>query len=236
MRNGSLLFFTIIAFCHAELVSAFPDFYAKSTIEEVHLQTGLKDTFVVDTSYHHSWKRASIWSACIPGSGQIYNEFGYRKVQNKKNRAWWKVPIIYGGLGATGYFFYQNTITARALKAEWLFRDANPGQLLYEEYYTWTSDELLSGFLTPKLSKDGQQLYNLKGEPLYETVPGFDIAAKRRDLLAFGFMALWGLQVVEALVDGHFVTFDVSEDLSLSWSPVMLGYSTAGVALRLDIN
>lgn len=236
MRNTSILFFSLIALCHAELVSASPDFYAKSTIEEAHLQTGLKDTFVVDTSYHHSWKRASIWSACIPGSGQIYNEFGYRKVQDKKNRAWWKVPIIYGGLGATGYYFYQNTITARALKAEWLFREANAGQLLYEEYYTWTSDELLNGFETQKLDKNGVPLYYLNGQPIMEKVPGFDLAAKRRDLLAFGFMAIWGLQVVEALVDGHFVTFDVSEDLSFNWSPVMLNYSTPGVALRLNIN
>jgi hypothetical protein len=189
-----------------------------------------------DTVYTHKWKTATIWSACLPGAGQIYNEIGYRRVADKKNRAWWKAPIIYGALGASGYFFYQNTITARALKAEWLFRDANPGQLLYEEYYTWTNDELLDGIVVPKLSKDGQQLYNYKNDPLYKKVPGFDLAAKRRDLLAFGFLAIWGLQVVEALVDGHFVYFDVSQDLSFSWTPTMLDYSTMGVALKLDFD
>jgi hypothetical protein len=211
-----------------------------ATIQPFNLSTdqlASKDSLKIkDTVYTHKWRTATIWSACLPGAGQIYNEIGYRRVADKKNRAWWKAPIIYGALGTTGYYFYQNTITARALKAEWLFRQANPGQLLYEEYYTWDNDDLLDGILVPKLSKDGQQLYSLNGEPLYKKVPGFDLAAKRRDLLAFGFLAIWGLQVVEALVDGHFVHFDVSQDLSFSWTPTMLDYSTMGVALRLEID
>jgi hypothetical protein len=208
-----------------------------STFQPINYQPLSKDSLKIkDTVYTHKWKTATIWSACLPGAGQIYNEIGYRRVADKKNRAWWKAPIIYGALGATGYFFYQNTITARALKAEWLFREANPGQLLYEEYYTWTTDQLLSGFETPKLDKNGNQLYYLNGQPIYKKVPGFDLAAKRRDLLAFGFLAIWGLQVVEALVDGHFVHFDVSEDLSFSWTPTMLDYSTMGVALKFEFD
>lgn len=215
-----LLFLLLISLltCYAELVSASHCHTSEPSITDTNLLSIPKDTFILDTSYHHSWKRATIWSACIPGAGQIYNEFGYRKVQDKKHRAWWKVPIIYGALGATGYYFYQNMLTARALKAEWLFREANPGQFLYEEYYDWDQDQLLSGIN-----------FGLYIEP------GFDIAAKRRDMFAFGFIAIWGLQVVEALVDGHFVSFDVSEDLSFKWSPVMLDYTTPGVALRLSI-
>jgi len=220
MRNWVLLFSFFLALSRPELVSGSVNVYAKSLFEETHLQTPLKDTsFVRDTSYHHSWKRASILSACIPGAGQIYNEIGYRKVADKKHRAWWKVPIIYGALGATGYYFYENMVLARGLKAEWIFRQENTGQLLYPEYYNWSDDELLSG--------------NLVGGVAYL---GFDDAAKRRDMFAFGFIAIWGLQVVEALVDGHFVSFDVSEDLSFNWSPVMLNYSTPGVSLRLNIN
>jgi hypothetical protein len=252
MRKYFSLFIFLIAISHPELVSGSVDALRCVDIKDLNQPLTIssdqpidqsiyeplsKDSLKTkDTVYTHKWKTATIWSACLPGAGQIYNEIGYRRVADKKNRAWWKAPIIYGALGTTGYFFYQNTITARALKAEWLFREANPGQLLYEEYYTWDNDDLLNGITVPKLSKDGQQLYNFKGEPLYKTVPGFDLAAKRRDLLAFGFLAIWGLQVVEALVDGHFVHFDISQDLSFSWTPTILNYSTMGVALKLDFD
>ena len=180
----------------------------------------VRDTlFTRDTSYHHLWKRATIWSACLPGAGQIYNELGYRKVQNKKHRAWWKVPIIYGALGATGYYFYNNLILAQTLKTEWLYRDANAGLTSNPAYVDWLDSELIDG----KIISGIQQ-------------PGFDLAAKRRDMLAFGFLAIWGLQTAEALVDGHFVNFDVSEDLSLSWSPVMMDFSTPGISLQFHLN
>ena len=222
---------SLLRLSNPELVSGSFEF----NLERPYLT--FKDTtpFKPDTSYHHLWKRATILSACIPGAGQIYNEFGYRKVQNKRHRAWWKVPIIYGALGAAGYYFYDNLATARALKTEWIFRHENPGQLLYEEYYDWDIDELLDGKLVPKLDANGNQLVNADGDLLYDQMPGFDLAAKRRDMLGFGFIAFWGLQVVEALVDGHFVTFDVSEDLSFNWSPTMLNYYTPGVSLRLTV-
>lgn len=198
----------------------------------------LKDTtpFVLDTSYHHKWKHATIWSACIPGAGQIYNEIGYRKIKNKKHRAWWKVPIIYGALGVTGYYFYDYLALARSQKTEWIYRGENPNLLLYPEFYDWSRQELIDGKALPKLDENGNQLYNSEGDPLFYTSPGFDLAAKRRDMLAFGFLAIWGLQTVEALVDGHFVHFDVSEDLSFSWSPTMITRETMGFSVRLQFN
>ena len=41
-------------------------------------------------------KKASIYSAVIPGAGQIYT------------KKYWKVPIIYGGLVASAYFINDN--------------------------------------------------------------------------------------------------------------------------------
>lgn len=195
-----------------------------------------RDSIKADTVYTHSYKKAMLWSAFIPGAGQIYNEFGYRKIPQKKNRAWWKVPIIYGLLGTGGYFFYDNLITAKYLKEEWLYRDNNAGAHFNIEYDMWDNDELLNGIITQKIDKNGNLLYTAKGEPIYTELPGFDKAAKRRDMLAFGLAAIWGLNVVEAIVDAHFVTFDVSSDLSLSWSPTMLNFSTPGLALRLNFN
>jgi len=41
-------------------------------------------------------KRATIYSAILPGAGQVYN------------KKYWKVPIIYAGFGIAGYFLNDN--------------------------------------------------------------------------------------------------------------------------------
>src|SRR5690606_723949 len=42
-------------------------------------------------------KKKAMFSAMIPGLGQIYN------------KQYWKLPIVYGGLGIAGYYLVQNT-------------------------------------------------------------------------------------------------------------------------------
>ena len=44
----------------------------------------------------HNPGRAAIYSALLPGLGQIYN------------KEYWKLPIYYGGLAVCGYFWYSN--------------------------------------------------------------------------------------------------------------------------------
>jgi len=44
----------------------------------------------------HSPKKASLYSAILPGSGQYYNE------------KYWKIPVIYVGLAAALYSANQN--------------------------------------------------------------------------------------------------------------------------------
>ncbi len=48
-------------------------------------------------------KKALLY-AIIPGGGQLYN------------RKWWKVPLVYGAIGAGGYWLYQNQIRYRAYR------------------------------------------------------------------------------------------------------------------------
>jgi hypothetical protein len=60
---------------------------------DIELYADEVDTLLYRT---HSPKRASLYSAALPGMGQIYN------------KQIWKVPIIYVGYGIIGYFIFDN--------------------------------------------------------------------------------------------------------------------------------
>ncbi len=58
-----------------------------------------------------------------------------------------------------------------------------------------------------------------------------------RDLSIIGFALGWTLFAVEANVTAHLKTFDISDDISLRWSPTVIpggGTYTAGVKLSLN--
>ena len=44
----------------------------------------------------HSPHKATLYSLCLPGLGQAYN------------KKYWKIPVVYAGLGAAAYLFDQN--------------------------------------------------------------------------------------------------------------------------------
>lgn len=122
------------------------------------------------------WK-AALMSGCLPGLGQMYN------------RKWWKVPIVWGGLGTIGYFAAINHMDYID------FRDAYRNRVngiptAYDGIY---SDAAL--------------------------ISQRDSYRRTRDMLFIIGSAVWLLNVVDATVDAHLSTFDVSKKLSLSINP-----------------
>ncbi|MCK9255892.1 MAG: hypothetical protein GX793_04825 [Bacteroidales bacterium] len=59
----------------------------------------------------HSPRKASIMSACLPGLGQIYN------------KKYWKLPIIYAGIGGFGYLAVSNQIQFNNYKNAYILLD-----------------------------------------------------------------------------------------------------------------
>ena len=127
--------------------------------------------------------KAAIMSACLPGLGQIYN------------RKWWKVPIVYAGLGGLGYFSYNNYSEYRS----------------YLHAYEYKTGDLPEGVT---LTDYETQLANRYAESQLQTYK----ESYRRNFELFTILTtVWyGLNIVDAVVDGHLYNYDISDDLSIN--------------------
>ena len=153
----------------------------------------------------HSPKKASRLSLFLPGAGQVYNSLAMPK---GKKHAWWKVPIIYAGLGATAYLFAENQVLQRNYKKEYINR--------------------VDKGLPPGTYFDGFEVFDDAA-----LIQLHEAHKSSRNTMAIGFVAVYGLNILDALVEAHFVDFDVSEDLSLLIRPSLSQYSGFGVSMAL---
>jgi hypothetical protein len=154
----------------------------------------------------HKPKVSLIASAIFPSGGQIYNQL--YKVKGQKNNLWWKLPIIFGGIGTSVYFTVFNTNNYKAFKTERINR--------LDETYVSTEYAFLS---------DSQlKVY----QDQYERWRNFSI---------IGGLAVYLLQVIDANVEGHLMHFDTSDDLTFRYEPALLqSGNTAALGLSLRIS
>jgi hypothetical protein len=152
----------------------------------------------------HSPKKASIYSAVLPGLGQAYN------------KKYWKIPIIYGGFGAFIYYIGWNN--------EWykLFKNAYK-DLSTEE--NLDSDAFIKKYhRLPYLSTID---YTNSVEKTYaeEYLTDYQEYFRRnRDLLIICTTAFYVLNIIDASVDAHLYKFDISDNLSLNWRPTVTSF------------
>ena len=156
--------------------------------------------------------KAAIMSACLPGLGQIYN------------RKWWKVPIVYAGLGGIGYLSYRNFSEYRS----------------YLHAYEYKTGDLPEGVT---LSDYETELANKYAEGQLQTYK--ESYRRNFELFTILTVAWYGLNIVDACVDGHLYTYDISDDLSLDIDPylkpyevqkdiVMPHYAQVGLSFKLN--
>ena len=150
----------------------------------------------VEAEEVHSPKKATIYSAVLPGLGQAYN------------KKYWKIPIIYAGFGTIGYFIGWNNGFYSTYKLAYSdLTDDDPTTDSYNDleatqYYDLDDPTDFNNFKSG-LSK--QQ----------------DYYRRNRDLLIIGMVAFYGLNIIDASVDAHLFDFDISEDLTLNWQPAV---------------
>jgi hypothetical protein len=86
---------------------------------------------IPDSTKVHSVRKAILFSAVIPGTGQIYNHIAMPKGQKK---AFWKVPLIYAGLSASSYFLAQQNSVRKEYKQEYQSRLNGNSPILFTQY------------------------------------------------------------------------------------------------------
>jgi TM2 domain-containing membrane protein YozV len=132
---------------------------------------------------------------------------GAGQIYNKK---YWKAPIVWAGIGTCIYFINSNNT---------LYKDYKGALLQRADTSIKEPDKYLDIYST-------DQLIALQ-----------DQYRQNRDLFIIGASLVYILNIVDALVDAHLFSFDVSDDLSLNWQPYF-NYSVntsnaAGLSLQL---
>jgi len=149
-----------------------------------------------DTVAPHSVRKATLRSTLIPGWGQLYN------------KKWWKVPIVYAGLGTTVFFVIDN----------------HNNYQLYLGAFESRLDDNPNNDLFPLLNE--RQLIQIQ-----------DTFRRWRDLSIIVGALIYALNILDAHVDAHLYDFDVSDNLNASLQPALWNQSgsyASGFALTLQ--
>jgi len=109
------------------------------------------------------------------------------------NKKYWKIPIIYAAFGTITYFLVKNN-------GEYLkYRDA---------YITRIDDDPSTVDDLPEYTTENLRVYK-------------NFYWKNRDLSIILLAGVFTLNVLDAVVDAHFYTYDISDNLSLRVTPVV---------------
>ncbi len=119
-------------------------------------------------------------SAILPGAGQVYN------------KQYWKLSLIYGGMGALGYFIHDNNKVYKDYLQQW------------------------------KYATDGDSNTNVRPELAHASPDAlhnaFSSYRKFRDQCIIGFALLYAANIIDANVYAHLYYFNV-DDISLHFTP-----------------
>jgi hypothetical protein len=118
--------------------------------------------------------KAAFYSAIVPGLGQAYN------------KKYWKIPLVYGAIGTSLYFYINNN------KKYHSYRDAYKRRLAgySDDQYQYLDDSRLIA---------AQRFYQ-----------------RNRDLSLLVSVGFYILNIVDANIDAHLTQFNVSDKLSFA--------------------
>jgi hypothetical protein len=137
-------------------------------------------------------RKALLYAAILPGLGQIYN------------KKYWKLPLVYGGLYATGYAI-------------------NVSGDLYTDYRSMVFRAIEKGVQENEVDPDLNMRTTLRGYRI-----AVDKARRERDYFIIIMGVVYLLQIVDAHVDSHLKEFDLNPKLQVSIEPMVEQNSLVG--------
>lgn len=155
-------------------------FLVEATIFAQKTKAVKADTLQVDSVKFHSPTKATIMSMALPGLGQVYN------------KKYWKVPIVYAGIGTSLYFGMSNNKN-------------------YNEYKTAYITRIDGGV-------EGPEFENISDENLLSSI---DYYKRNRDLSYIVAGLFYVFNIVDASVDAHLFTFPKNDNLSFNIQPTL---------------
>jgi hypothetical protein len=189
-------------------------FCAKETIAQSNASNSVDSSFKIspkrkipqgeDTAFTNHYKPgiAIKRSAMLPGWGQY------------TNKKYWKIPIVYAGIGIPAYLFFRNIRQYKEAKNA--FANATDGNAANDI-------EIPEPYYSVRVQPD--RIKSFRNE-----------VRQNADYSVIFFIVFWGLNVADAAVDAHLKTFNVNDDLTMQFKA---GYSpmanTTGVSLVLNI-
>ena len=120
--------------------------------------------------------KAAFYSAILPGLGQTYN------------KKYWKIPLVYGAIGTSLYFYLDSNKKYRSYRDEYKRRLEGYGVGTGGKYDYLDDTRLIAG----------QKFYQ-----------------RNRDLSALFVVGFYVLNIIDANVDAALIQFNVNERLSL---------------------
>lgn len=119
--------------------------------------------------------KAAFYSAILPGLGQAYN------------KKYWKIPIVYGAMATSMYFYLDNNKKYHSVRDAYKRRLAGFNDDEYQNIYD--DDRLIQA----------QRFYQ-----------------RNRDLSLLVTIGFYVLNIVDANVDAHLMQFNVNDNLSVA--------------------
>jgi len=119
--------------------------------------------------------RAAFYSAILPGLGQAYNG------------KYWKIPIVYAGIGAGMYFYLDNNKEYKRYRSAYKRRLAG---FTDDEFYGTINDDGL---------REAQKTLS-----------------RNREISLLVTIAFYALNIIDANVDAHLLQYNVDDNLSVA--------------------
>ena len=155
----------------------------------------------IDTWFRKPDAAKAVWlGAIFPGAGQMYN------------KAYWKLPIVYGAFMGCGYAIQFNNNRYTNYKTAFidLYNDIQAGTVTEDASKSYIA-VMPDGYDMTRVGGESQWLSTLQNQQ--------NVYRRYRDYSILATVLVYALSLIDAYVDAQLFDYDISPDLSLNIEP-----------------